>query len=98
MTANITVLERCHYDSQATVRYPLTHQEQQPLSCASPLIKRTMLNRLTCVMRRRIETRLVLREGALRERCRNTVLITCGTLIKTSHNDRNLRRRYYYRR
>lgn len=100
MTANITVLQRCHYDAQATVRYPLSrHQGQQPLSRASPLIKRTMFNRLTCIMRRRVETRLVPREGTLRERRRNTVLITTrGALIRTSHDDRNPHRRYCYRR
>jgi len=95
MTANNTVLERCHYDTQATVRYPFSrHQGQQLLSRASPLIKRTMFNRLTCVMRRRVETRLVSREDALRERRQNTVLITTrGALIRTSHNDRNPHRR-----
>lgn len=100
MTANITALQRCHYD--ATVRYPLAcHQGQQTLSRASPLlIKRTTINKLTWVMRQRAETRLVPREGTLvRQRRRNTILITTrGALIRTSHEDRNSHRRYCHRR
>lgn len=99
MTANITVLQPCHYD--ATVRYPLAcHQGQQTLSRASPLlIKRTTINKLAWVMRQRAETRLVPREGTLRQRRRNTILITTrGALIRTSHEDRNPHHRYCHRR
>lgn len=99
MTANITVLQRCHYDA-TTVRYPVAcHQGQQALSRASPLlIKRTTINKLAWVMRQRAETRLVPREGALKQRRRHILITTRGALIRTSHEDRNPHRRYYHRR
>lgn len=98
MTANITVLQHCHYDAQATVRYPLAyHQGQQPFSRVSPLIKRAMINRLTSVMRKRVETRS--REGILKEQRRNTIFITTrGVLIRTGRDDRNPHCRNRYQR
>lgn len=98
MTANITVLQRCHYD--ATVRYPVAcYQGQQALSRASPLlIKRSTINKLAWVMRQRAETRLVPREGTLKQRRRHILITTRGALIRTSHEDRNPHRRYCHRR
>lgn len=106
MTANILTinkLQRCHYEGGATVRYPLSRHRgaQRTLGRASPLlIKPTTIDKLTRVMRQRAETRLVPREGALRQRRRDTVLITTrGALIRTSHDEQgNPHRRHCHRR